>query len=158
MANGVEPQRLFWKGDNRPTVRSLREATPAHPNGLQQRKREQAIAALLASGSIHDAAASVQIGYRTLERWLSQPDFQEDYRKAQEQMLDTAVNVLRRASTTFATTLVTVCEDDSVPPVVRLAAAARGLDILMRIHGKAALERELDELEQAVARLESETR
>ena len=150
-------QRSPWNGEA-PTVRGLREATPANPNGLQKRKREQAIAALLAHGTIQEAAASVQIGYRTLERWMSQPDFAEEYRRAQEQMLDAAVNVLRRASLTFAETLVEVAEDKTVPPVVRLAAAGRGLEVLMRIHGKAGLERQLDELELVVARLEGEAR
>jgi hypothetical protein len=158
MANGVEHQRLFWKGDARPTARSLREATPARPNGLSQRKREQAILALVSCRTVQDAATEAGIGDRTLQRWLTQPDFQEDYRRAQEQMLDVAMNVLRRASLSFAETLVTVCQDPDVPAVVKLAAASRGLDILMKIHGKASLERELDELEAVVSRLEGEAR
>jgi hypothetical protein len=121
-----------------------------------QRKREIAISCLLSSRTVAEAAERCDLGERTLRRWMTQPDFQEHYRQAKTEALEGAINVLHTASGSFAAGLVELAQDKTIPPVVRLAACARGLEIVLRIHGQGNLERQMDELEQTIARLEGE--
>ncbi|MBI3909994.1 MAG: hypothetical protein HY320_03565 [Armatimonadetes bacterium] len=46
------------------------------------RKREQAIAALLAEPTVGAAAGAAGVGYATLRRWLALPEFDAEYRAA----------------------------------------------------------------------------
>ena len=138
---------------NSPTVRDLRHV---NPNGLSKRKREQAISALLSLRTIQEAADEAGVGHRTLTRWLTEADFQEAYQRAQATMLQAAVNVLRHAGVTFAQVLVEVAQDKSVPAVVRVTAASRGLELLMRSHGYSDIERKLTELEADVDQIQAE--
>lgn len=103
-----------------------------------------------------EAATKVQISHRTLVRWLTQPEFQAAYREAQQGLLNDAMNVLRRASTGFARTVEQVANDAALPPATRLAAAARGLEMVLKVHGQAEIERRLTELEEIVMRLEEQ--
>ena len=59
------------------------------------RKREQAIAALLATSTIAEAASAAGVSERTLRRWLAAPAFQADYRAAREQAVRIAVGRLQ---------------------------------------------------------------
>jgi transposase-like protein len=49
------------------------------------RKKEQAIAALLTQRNIEEAAKSIGIGANTLLRWMKEPEFQKAYRDARRQ-------------------------------------------------------------------------
>ena len=68
----------------------------------KSRKKEAAIAALLSSPTIADAAAKARISERTVLRWLQDESFATAYRKAQQRLLESAVNSLRQAALTFA--------------------------------------------------------
>jgi hypothetical protein len=72
----------------------------------KQGKREMAVACLLTSRSMTEAAERCDLGIRTLQRWMLQPDFQERLRQAKAQALDGAINVLHTASGSFAAGLV----------------------------------------------------
>ncbi len=98
----------------------------------------------------------VGLSERTLRRWLSLPDFQESYRAAQAQQLDSAMNVLRERAEYFARVIVEVAEDEEQPGSVRFQAASKGLELLMRVHGTHDLEKQLDELEASVAQMQME--
>ena len=49
------------------------------------RKKEQAIAALLTQRNIEEAAKSIGIGANALLRWMKEPEFQQAYRDARRQ-------------------------------------------------------------------------
>jgi hypothetical protein len=54
----------------------------------QDRRREQAIAALMTYGTVEQAAKKAKVGYRTLKTWLSDPAFQAQYREARKDFLE----------------------------------------------------------------------
>ena len=56
-----------------------------------------------------------------MQRWLTEPDFQENYRRAQEELPDSAINILRQASVNFANTIRDVADDALLSPALRLA-------------------------------------
>jgi hypothetical protein len=143
-----------------PTVASTRYAVPVNNNSHRraQRKKELAIASLLSSRTITEAAERCDMSLRSMQRLMAQVDFRQSYQEAKEQALDSAIGILRRASDSFASGLVELAQDKSVVPLVRLAACSRGLEIVLRIYGQANLERQVDELESAIARLEGEAR
>jgi hypothetical protein len=78
---------------------------PGHGEKLS-RRREQAIAALLSSGTVEQAAERAGVSYRTLRSWLVQPDFAAEYRARRRALLDDAVKVLQAASASAVGTLV----------------------------------------------------
>src|SRR5947208_3667217 len=69
------------------------------------RKREQAIAALLAAPTVKKAAARAGVSERTLQLWLADPDFREAFRAARRRVLEGAVANLQHASRAAVATL-----------------------------------------------------
>lgn len=111
------------------------------------RKTEAAIAGLLCSRTVAQAAERAQVSRRTLERWLSQEQFRQRFEEAQRQIVPSALDVLRKASVNFASTLAGMSEDASLPPAIRLGAARDGLALILRHSG---FEERLRELEVQV--------
>jgi hypothetical protein len=62
------------------------------------RKKEKAIAALLASGTIEKAAQQAGVCEKTLRNWMAQADFAAAYRAARQQIVEQAVGILQQAS------------------------------------------------------------
>jgi transposase-like protein len=111
-----------------------------------ERKREQAIAALLERPTITEAAGAVGIGEKTLRRWLAEPEFKAAYRDAREQTLSMAVGrlqaLLARAGEALDRAM--VCGTPSVE--VRAAGiviqeAFKGVELLDLAERVAALEK-----------------
>ena len=69
------------------------------------RKDEQTIAALLACPTIATAARKVGISETTLWRWLQDPEFQSQYRKARQHAVQHSIGALQRATTAAVETL-----------------------------------------------------
>jgi transposase-like protein len=111
------------------------------------RRKEEAIAALLAQRSIEDAARVVGITARTLYRWLEIPEFREAYFKARRQAFGQATARLQQASSAAASIILTLMLDPNVPATSRLRAAQGVLE-----HGARAIE--LEDLEGRLGRLE----
>jgi hypothetical protein len=59
------------------------------------RKKEAAIAALLCTGTIEQAAQKAGICERTLKNWLATPDFAAAYRAARQQVVEHVVGVMQ---------------------------------------------------------------
>jgi transposase-like protein len=60
-------------------------------------KMEQAVAALLLSRTVEDAARQVGIGTNTLRRWMRLPEFEATHREAREALLSQAIARLQAA-------------------------------------------------------------
>jgi hypothetical protein len=75
------------------------------PGGRQDRKREQAIAALLECGTLAEAAQRAKVSVRTLKVWLKEPGFLGAYRAAKRQLTEHAIGVLQEAAALAAATL-----------------------------------------------------
>jgi hypothetical protein len=112
------------------------------------RRREQAIVALLASGTLAEAATSCGIATSTLRRWLRDPEFTQRYQAERSRLLEAAVNLLRKEATAAARTLATVSADTTAPASARVSGARAVLDLVLRAA-------ELQDIEERIAALET---
>src|SRR6185437_12715882 len=119
----------------------------AGPTAKFNRKKEEAITALLTSRSIEEAAKNAGIGIQTLIRWMKLPEFDEAYRKARRLAFSQSISRLQQASTAAVSTLLKIMVDPNSPASVRVRAADSVLD-----HAKQAIE--VEDVEVRVAALE----
>jgi hypothetical protein len=94
--------------------------------GKQQRWREAAIVALMTKPTVAEAAAAAGISYRTLKRWLADPDFLAEYRAARKLVVETAIGRLQQAMEQAVDALLSNLRSGS--PAARNAAAKIILD------------------------------
>jgi transposase-like protein len=95
-------------------------------------KREQAILALLETGSVEQAAEQVGIGGATLTRWLKQKEFQLQYHAARHHVFQMGLAKLSSLTGTAIETLETVMVDPLARSASKVAAARTLLDIATR--------------------------
>jgi hypothetical protein len=88
-----------------------------------ERKKEQAIAALLTHRTTEEAAAAVGIGITTLFRWMNEPQFRSAYLKARRESVSQAIARMQQATGAAGVTILKLMMDPSVPPAVKLRAA-----------------------------------
>ena len=112
-----------------------------------ERKKEEAIVALLSQKNIEEAARSIGIGSATLLRWLKDPDFDTAYQEARRAAFRQSVARLQQASGAAVTTLLKLMIDPTTPPSTRARAADSVLD-----HSAKAIE--LEDIEGRVSELE----
>jgi hypothetical protein len=79
------------------------------------RQKEQAIAALLAKPTIEEAAAAAGIGYATLRRWLQDPGFASEYRRARRDLVSQVAAQLQSAAGEAVSALVAIVRDAEAP-------------------------------------------
>jgi uncharacterized protein (UPF0147 family) len=96
---------------------------PDKPTMLES-KQEQAITALLADPNIKRAAESLGIGERTLHRWLDDPKFAREFRKARRQAFNITVGLTQKYSSLAVQTLAKIANDSTAPHSARVAASA----------------------------------
>lgn len=111
-------------------------------------KMEQAIAALLSSRNVEDAARQAGIGTNTLRRWMRLPDFDAAYREARAALLSQAIGRLQGASGAAANTVLKIMLNPDVPAGARLRAAEIVLEQAARASSVEALEARIAELER----------
>jgi hypothetical protein len=87
------------------------------------RKKEAAIAALLETQSLPEAAAHCGLSERTLRRWLSNEEFAKQYRDERAHLLENTVNLLRTKSMEAVKVLASISNDQASPAGVRVSAA-----------------------------------
>ena len=87
------------------------------------RKHEEAIAALLSSRSVEEAARTIGLSPNTLLRWLEIPEFRAKYLAARRQAVQQAVARLQQATGAASVTILKLMTDPNVPAAVRLRAA-----------------------------------
>ena len=76
------------------------------PGGAKlNRSQERAIAALLTSPSVAEAARAAGVSQRSLFGWMKRPEFNRQYREARRQVIEHAVTLLQQATTKAAETL-----------------------------------------------------
>jgi hypothetical protein len=92
------------------------------------RKKEDAIVALLTHRNIEDAAGAAGVGTTTLMRWLKLPEFQRAYREAKKEAFAQSVARLHYLSSAAVSTLGKIMLDSKTPPATRVRAADSILD------------------------------
>jgi hypothetical protein len=114
-------------------------------------KQHEAILALLSEPSIQNSAVKVGVTEKTIRRWLDQPTFAAEYRKAKRDAYTQAIGVVQRYATTAVNTVLRVMTDTASPPNARISAASA----LLRL-GRQGIE--LDDLAARVDALEQAAR
>ncbi len=117
--------------------------------GTLSAKQRKAVEALLATGEVQAAAATVGISRETLHRWLRDPPFVEAVRAAEAQALDDLSRVLVRLGRTAAGTLAKAMSDAATPVATRVRAADATLGRLLQLRELATLEARVAELERS---------
>jgi transposase-like protein len=111
------------------------------------RKKEEAIAALLTQRTTEDAARSIGVAPATLLRWMKEPEFDNSYREARRAAFGQSVARLQQASGAAVTTLLKVMVDQNTPASTKVRAA----DSVLNHTAKAI---ELDDIEARLSELE----
>jgi hypothetical protein len=117
-------------------------------------KREQAIAALIACGSVEKAALQCGVSERTLRNWLAEPGFRTAYRQERRKLLDHAVLVLQTAAVQAVATLVKHMNGPKPESAVRAAQII--LDQCFRGTEVLDLFEELEQLREEVRRVHAD--
>lgn len=87
------------------------------------RKKEAAIAALLAAKNQAEAARVVGIDLSTLKRWLRLPEFIEEYRRARWEVVEQAYALVQQYTPAAASVLLKLMIDPATPASGRIRAA-----------------------------------
>lgn len=85
--------------------------------------RERAIAALLTQPTVLKAAQSIGVGERTLHRWMREPRFLAELRRARAQAFADAVGLTQRFASGAVQVLASIMADKNAPHTARIAAA-----------------------------------
>src|SRR3712207_3503436 len=110
-------------------------------------KQEKAVACLLATATIADAAQRAGVGETTIYRWLKEPDFAAAYRDARREAVGQAIARLQQPSSPAAFVLANTMAERSTPASVKVQAASKILDLSLRAV-------ELEDLEERITALE----
>jgi transposase-like protein len=121
-----------------------------------ERKKEEAIAALLSQRNVEEAARAAGVDTKTLLRWMKVPEFEAAYRESRRAAFRQSIARLQQASSAAASTLLKVMVDPNSPASTRVRAADSVLnhaakaieieDIDVRV---SALERSAEESQKA---------
>jgi len=111
------------------------------------RKKEQAISALLSQPTLKAAAEVAGIGEKTLWRWLQNHDFQDAFMEVRRQLVQQVVSNIQRSMGKAVNTLLEVMDDPDSPASSKVQAARSIIDV-----GLKGLE--LEDFELRLARLE----
>jgi DNA-binding MurR/RpiR family transcriptional regulator len=84
---------------------------------------EAAIAALLSTRTVRDAAKKCDLSEATLYRLLQSPDFKVKYRAARRELVEQTISQLQRDGADAATALRQIVKDKKAPASVRVSAA-----------------------------------
>lgn len=111
-------------------------------------RQRKAIAALLSTRNVTEAAQASQVGERTLYRWLTLPDFRSAVTEAEGEAIDAAARRLIGLQDSAINTIQDVLAKASA--AVKLRAAQTILDYLLKLRELRSIEHRLTELERTV--------
>jgi AraC-like DNA-binding protein len=112
------------------------------------RRKELAIAALLAAPTLAEAAQVCGVSERTLRRWLQDETFARRYRRERTRLLESSVNLLRQKSVAAVETLAEVADNKQSPASARVSAARSLVELAIKGAEVQDLEERITELEQ----------
>ena len=117
----------------------------------QEKKREQAIAALLTTDTVCAAAEQIGVSERTLLRWIQEEDFQRAYRDARRQVVQHAIVRMQRCTQEAVDALSDVMTNPEASASARVSAARSVLQFAMQAVQSEDLEARLAILEHHLA-------
>jgi hypothetical protein len=111
--------------------------------------RQAAVLAELLSRPTQKAAAEAcGISLSTIQRWLREPEFAEQYRQAKSELVTGATMRLRSNAIEAVEALHEVAKEKANPPAARVSAARAILEFMFAAHELEDLAVRLDKLEQ----------
>lgn len=120
---------------------AMRRQEPSQTGG-KARQREIAIGALLCLSNIRDAAEAAGISERTLQRWLSDPRFQAQYKAGKKSLVDKATDRLQAGTLRAVATLERIMDDGNAPAAARVNACRFVIEFGLRTHAEKSASRE----------------
>jgi hypothetical protein len=87
------------------------------------RKKEAAIAALLSERNQAEAARAAGINLSTLKRWMREPEFIQDYRRARWEVVEQGYARIQQNTPAAASVLLKLMVDPATPASGRIRAA-----------------------------------
>ena len=87
------------------------------------RQKEAAIAALLAERNHAEAARAAGINLSTLKRWMREPEFIQDYRRARWEVVEQGYARIQQNTPAAASILLKLMVDPTTPASGRIRAA-----------------------------------
>jgi hypothetical protein len=104
----------------------FREECPIRGHGSKyDRKKEAAIAALLAARTEQEAALEAGVSRRTLSRWKNLPEFRAELHARKQELLNSVNTRYLSAGSAAVSTVLKMMVDPNAPPSVRLRAASQ---------------------------------
>jgi hypothetical protein len=113
------------------------------------RKKEEAIVALLSHRTVEEAANAIGIAPRTLLRWLQISEFRKEYLKARREVVCQGIARLQQATGAAGVTILKLMTDPNVPAAVRLRAAEAVFSLALKGVEVEDIDVRVTELEQA---------
>ena len=109
-------------------------------------QKEKALAALLMCKNKKEAAASAGITPRAITKYLSDPEFQREYAKAFQGLVDDATREAQGALSPAISVLRTIALDEAENSNARIAASRALLEFGLRLTEFSDILRELQQL------------
>jgi transposase len=130
-------------------------------NGNQKRRlstrQRRAIAALLNTGRIDEAAVVAGVGERTLHRWLAEDEpFQQALNAAEGRAIDEAVFRLGKLQSKALRELDNILDDPESTRTIKIRVARVVLEYGIRMRELRSFDSRLARVEQSLSELESE--
>ena len=113
------------------------------------RKKEAAIAPLLAARNNEEAAKTIGVSPKTLLQWQKLPEFERAYREARMTAFRQSNARLQQASSPAVTTLLKILVDPAAPMAVKARCAYYILDQTRKAIETEEIEARVTELERA---------
>jgi DNA-binding MurR/RpiR family transcriptional regulator len=117
------------------------------------RRHEGVILALIAHPKITDAAKAAGISESTVWRLMQRPEFQQRYKQAQDEALNSALGSIQGAATEAVATLREIASSGKVE-AARVQASKTILDFTFKVRQQFELDERIKQLEAALKRRE----
>lgn len=114
-------------------------------------RQHRAIAALMTTPTIGQAAETAQVSRAQISRWLAQTDFQAELERERRAMMKAATDALRVASSEAVAALRRVLADPDTTAAVTVQAASAILSHAYKAVEQADVVARIDALEEAAA-------
>lgn len=116
-------------------------------NDILSGKKLKAIEALLACDTLDKACKTCGVSRTTMYRYLQEPEFDKEFKRAKRQLINRALLRLQQACGDASRALAEICRNSEAPPSARVSAAREILSSTMKAIETEELEERLKVLE-----------
>jgi len=111
----------------------------------------EAIAAILSTPSITEAADSLGVSRSTVYRWLDDDDFQAELKQARTRVFEAALSRMQSGLSRVTDELFRIATNKQVKPATRVSACRWYIDAALRSHELLNLSERVDAIERLLA-------